>query len=88
MIKIIKEGYLHKDIIPHYRIKCNNCHTVFECDKTDTWFKMMGHGEGGQYISCPKCKSGISEFMNQDWITTNLDEIIEESKKENENGND
>jgi len=84
MIKVIKEGYVPKVIIPQYRIKCDHCHTVFECDKTDTWFKMMGHGEGGQYINCPKCGEGITEFMNTNWIIINLDEIREEERKERE----
>lgn len=82
MIKIIKEGYIPKVIIPRYRIKCDRCHTTFECDKTDTWFKMVGHGEGGQYIRCPKCGEGISEFANADWITINSDEIWEEKRRE------
>lgn len=84
MINIIKRGHIPKVIIPHYNIKCDHCNTVFECDKTDTHFKMVGHGEGGQYINCPKCGKGISEFMNTDWITTNLDEIREEERRERE----
>lgn len=78
MIKIIKEGHKPREIIPHYCIECDNCHTLFECDKTDTWYHLVGHGEGGQYVRCPKCGSGISEFMNPNWSTTNIEEIRHE----------
>ena len=82
MITIIKEGYyVPKGIIPHYSIKCDGCHTIFECDKSDTVFKMVGLGEGGQYIRCPNCGRGISEIMNQNWKITNLDEIRAEEER-------
>ena len=82
MITIIKEGYVpKKDIVPHYSIKCDGCYTIFECDKTDTCFKMVGLGEGGQYINCPKCGRGISEIMNQNWKITNLDETRAEEER-------
>ena len=82
MITIIKEGcYVPKNIIPHYSIKCDGCHAIFECDKSDTCFKMVGHGEGGQYIHCPKCGRGISEIMNQKWKISNLDEIRAEEER-------
>lgn len=75
MINIIKRGHTPKIIIPHYNIKCDHCNTIFECDKTDTHFKMVGHGEGAECINCPLCGEEINNFMNTNWKTTNLDEI-------------
>lgn len=82
MIQIVQKGYIPKPIIPHYRIKCDNCHTIFECDKTDTRFKMVGHGEGAQYINCPFCRVEIDSFMNGNWETTNIEDIFEEARRE------
>lgn len=81
MIKVIKEGYVPKVITPLYRITCDKCHTVIECEEPDTKFKMVGHGEGALYLNCPVCGKEIDNFMNPNWIISNLKEIVAEEKK-------
>lgn len=62
MIKIIEMHELKKAPIFVYRITCEKCNSVFECDRDDFRYELMGQGEGGLAINCPVCDNFIHEM--------------------------
>lgn len=73
MIKILRNGYTVKEVIPHYEITCKHCNAMFECDGTDLRTKTFGHGEYAKVINCPSCHAELDDLYDDGhWNMTNL----------------
>ncbi len=62
-IKIIKEGKKEVDI---YKVTCDRCQCVFECDERDAEIDLsiIGRKCNMLEIKCPNCRNVIS-FVNK-----------------------
>ena len=62
-IKIIKEGKKEVDI---YKVTCDRCQCVFECDERDAKIDLsiIGRKCNMLEIKCPNCKEMLS-FVNK-----------------------
>lgn len=75
MIKILKDGIISPNIRMIYKVECNTCNCIFECDTTD--FKQIPPGipmlTGKSLISCPCC--GMDIIIDRKDQTHRLEEI-------------
>ena len=63
MIKIIKEGKVHKKQKHIYTIECYCCGCVFECESSD--FLSLSRGLDGTFtVPCPCCNIIIENSTN------------------------
>ena len=73
MIKNIENGN-DRCPQPKYRITCEKCNSIFECEKSDTYEATVGFGSGERVICCPVCNARCTDWSPK-WKTINYDEM-------------